>query len=380
MKIEKNIIYPASEAITKNNILIDKANLVFYFGERALIEDGAVFQALKQKYPNAIIIGCSTGGEIFDNDFHEESVVSIAIQFEKTPIRACSMEITEVGQSFENGVSLGKQLNERDLKAVFVLSEGLIIDGSKLTQGISQAIGPHIPITGGLAGDGSHFGKTVVGLNSTPRQGQIVAVGFYGDHIRFGHGSMGGWDIFGPTRIITRSEGSVLYEIDGKPALDVYKRYLGHLSERLPASALTFPMTIHHIDDPKTTVVRTILSVNEDDKSMNFAGTIPEGHVAQFLRGTLKHLVEGAENAALQSLEGISNTSGSLAIMISCIGRKLLMGQRVIDEIDAVSNVFKGKTSQIGFYSYGEISPHAQSGFCELHNQTMTITTLSEAL
>jgi hypothetical protein len=85
--------------------------------------------------------------------------------------------------------------------------------------------------------------------------------------------------------------------------------------------------------------------------------------------------VDGAGRAA----ESAAAVSGPcLGLLVSCIGRKLLMGQRIAEEVEIVADVLGAGASLMGFYSYGEISPHGFTGKCELHNQTMTITTISE--
>jgi hypothetical protein len=215
-----------------------------------------------------------------------------------------------------------------------------------------------------------------VGLDRHLAPGQVVAVGLYGDAIRVTHGSAGGWDVFGPRRTITRSEGNVLLELDGKPALDLYKHYLGEAAESLPGSALLFPLRIWPTDKRDESLTRTIVGVDEGRKAMIFAGDVPEGYSAQLMRGNFDRLVEGAAEAAQQA--HTPGESDSVAVLISCIGRKLLLGQRIAEEVEAVRDVLGNKTALTGFYSYGEVSPHNATQCAELHNQTMTVTVFSE--
>jgi hypothetical protein len=276
---------------------------------------------------------------------------------------------------------LGRALSSDDLSAVFVLSDGLHVNGSELVAGINSQVG-NVPVTGGLAGDGPRFIETLVGVDAAPQSRNVAAIGFYGSSIRIGHGSAGGWDVFGPQRLITKSKGNVLLGLDGKPALTLYERYLGEDEiKALPGSALLFPLQIHDPRRPEHQVVRTVLAVDHNDKSMTFAGDMPEGWVAKLMRGTFHRLAEGAADAAQQARDGLENCrdDDGVAILISCIGRRLLMGQRAVDEVEAVNAVLGSRLRGVGFYSYGEISPHATSGICELHNQTMTITTIGEA-
>jgi hypothetical protein len=241
---------------------------------------------------------------------------------------------------------------------------------------MAESLPGSVIITGGLAGDGSRFQRTWTLRDRRPASGWVSAVGFYGDRIRIGHGSKSGWDIFGPERAVTRAEGNVLYELDGLPALELYKKYLGELAAELPASALLFPLALRRSVRDQDTVVRTILSIDAQAGTMTFAGDIPEGSRVQLMRSNFDRLVDGAQEAARQLRKG-SVTRGSLTIAISCVGRRLVLRERAEEEVDAVRALLSPDTSLIGFYSYGEISPYA-SGRCDLHNQTMTLTHLSE--
>jgi hypothetical protein len=270
-----------------------------------------------------------------------------------------------------------------DLTGIFVLSDGLNVNGSDLVRGINSIVGPMVPLTGGLAGDGARFSETLVGGNCAPVPHMVAAVGFYGSAVRIGHGCAGGWDVFGPRRTVTSSVGNVLYKLDEENALDLYERYLGdEESQGLPGTALLFPLQIHDREQPNHGVVRTVLSIDRNRRSMTFAGDVPQGCVAQLMRGNFDRLAAGAADAARQAraTSGNSQTGDSVAILVSCIGRRLLMGQRVTDEVEAANSILGPHFKSFGFYSYGEISPHAKSGNCELHNQTMTVTTISECM
>jgi hypothetical protein len=214
----------------------------------------------------------------------------------------------------------------------------------------------------------------------TPQSGYVTAVGFYGDHIRLGHGSKGGWDKFGPERQVTKSIGNVLYELDGRPALGLYKEYLGDRASGLPATGLLFPLAIRTSQAEGKVLVRTILAVDEATQSMTFAGDIPEGVFAQLMRANFDRLIQGASEAATLTFDhhnGSYSDSPTLSIAISCVGRRLVLGERTEEEIEATLEILPKGSRQIGFYSYGEISPY-KSGACDLHNQTMTLTTIAE--
>lgn len=356
---------------------LSDAQLVIYFAGRGLLDSGDRFLEIKSSYPTAHIIGCSTGGEIFADEVLDGTVCVAAIRFRATKIKAANINIENMHDSFNAGKSLAHSLAADELRNVFILSEGMKVNGSELVRGIYEVLGKDVIVTGGMAGDGDVFQKTLVGVDALPKPNQIAAIGFYGNSLNVGYGSVGGWNAFGPKRLITKSRGNVLYELDGKPALELYKLYLGSAAEKLPSSALLFPLGIHPTDDERHSIVRTVVSVDEKEKTMTFAGDIPEGHIAQLMRGDFDNLIEGAAEAA--RLSNLSHPkSESLAILVSCIGRKLLLGQHISDETEAVADVFGHTVPTIGFYSYGEICHQQFTGECGLHNQTMTVTLLYE--
>jgi hypothetical protein len=352
------------------------ADLLLAFGATNAITDKKMWNELSRRHPGAIILGCSTGGEIHGSDVLEESLSITTLGFERTKLKSAEATVESALRSFAAGQSIGRSLAAPDLKTVFLLSDGTRVNGSDLIRGIRACTGNDVVITGGLAGDGPRFGTTYVGLNSLPEPGRIAAVGFYGSAIDVGHGSAGGWDVFGPERRITRSKDNVLYELDGKPALDLYKHYLGDDAERLPGSALLFPLKVFPSSRPNEALTRTIVAVDEAQHAMTFAGDMPEGYSAQLMRGNFDRLVEGAADAAHQA--HFPQSGDRVAILVSCIGRKLLLGQRICEEVEAVQDVFGKDTALTGFYSYGEVSPHAATNCAELHNQTMTITVFGE--
>ncbi|WP_138993900.1 FIST signal transduction protein [Larkinella sp. C7] len=356
--------------------LADNAQLVLAFGERFLLEKSNVYEQLRERYPAADIVINSTAGEIYLDKVHDGSVIATAIEFEKTRVRTVQIDIRKHTESFQAGEKIARELDEPDLAAIFLISDGSWVNGSDLTEALNQLLKRHIPISGGLAGDAARFERTLVGLNQDPAAGKIVGIGFYGTELKIGHGSMGGWDVFGPEREVTKATYNVLYQIDGKHALDLYKEYLGKYAESLPSAALLFPLSIRATAGSEP-LVRTILAIDEEAKSMTFAGEMPEKALVRFMTANFDRLIDASAEAAHTSLTQL-NFAPELVILISCVGRKLVLGQRTDEEVEAAREVFGTDAVMTGFYSYGEISPLQSSTRCELHNQTMTVTVFSE--
>lgn len=352
----------------------DAAQLVLVFGGTAQL-DVDRYNELRTVYPEALVVGCSTAGEIAGTSVSDDTLVVTAVRFAHSQVRLASARVEASGDDRRIGSTLAAQLLGPGLVHVLVLSDGLHVNGTELAAGLEGGLPPGVAVTGGLSGDGARFTRTLVVADAPPAERVVAAIGFYGERLRVGYGSLGGWDPFGPDRLITRSVGNVLYELDGQPALQLYKRYLGEHAAGLPASGLLFPLALRGADATDTGLVRTILAVDEADGSMTFAGDVPQGTHARLMKANFDRLIEGAAGAAQAS----RLTAGAgLAVLISCVGRKLVLGQRIEEEIEGVRRVLGDAVALTGFYSYGEISPYAPTARCELHNQTMTITSFAE--
>lgn len=374
MKIRQQI-FEHGRWTTLSDDGVSKPQLVLYFASAEICRNQSPYQQLHRQFPTAHIAGLSTGGEILSDEVFDDSLAATIIEMEHSRIATGCLKLTENLSSFKAGQDLVRQLPQEGLRLVWLLNDGLNVNGSELIRGCRELLHSEVMITGGLAGDGPDFSTTYTGCNAEPVSEQLVALGFYGDRLQISASSFGGWDSFGPQRTVTRSDENVLYELDGQPALELYKHYLGDEAENLPGSGLLFPLSIRPSLQEESAVVRTILAVDEINNSLTFAGNIPEGYSAQLMRGNFDRLIEGAANAA----ESLQQRQGrGLALLVSCIGRKLLMGQRINDEVEAVADILGPEIALTGFYSYGEIAPNGYTGQCELHNQTMTITLLQE--
>lgn len=358
--------------------LDSEQTLVLVFGAAGYADQPAPLHQLAAAYPRSVLLGCSTAGEILDGRLYDDSLVVAVVRFTRTRLQRASAPVQSAIDSYAAGSAIARDLAGVDLRAVLVTSDGHNVNGSDLVRGLNAGLPDTVVVTGGLAGDGPRFQRTWLLSGGVPRAGFVAAVGLYGDAVRVAHGSKGGWDIFGPERRVTRSEGNVLYELDGRPALDLYKRYLGERAMELPASALLFPLSLRTTPTDPHPVVRTILAVDEQRNALVFAGDIPNGALAQLMRANFDRLIEGASDAAGHlGLRGISS-GPLLCIAVSCVGRRLVLGERAEEELEATIDMLPVGARQVGFYSYGELSPLV-SGRCELHNQTMTLTAIQEA-
>jgi hypothetical protein len=355
-----------------------KPQWVIALGSAEALQAGA--GALATAFPEASRMGCSTAGEISGAGVTDGTLVVTAMAFDKVHIKQASTVLSGMDDSFDAGRRLALELPLEGLRAIVILGQGVKINGSAVLSGLVDVVGPQIPITGGLAGDGGAFVETWVLDNQGVSNDRIVCMGLYGQDLVFSHGSFGGWSPFGPARQVTRCDNNVLYELDGEPALDVYKRYLGEHAKDLPVSGLLFPFAMLGKDHNELGIIRTILGIDEENGSLTLAGDIvPDGYL-KLMHASTDALVSGAETAAHASRGNTYPDQAGLALLVSCVGRKLVMGGRVDEEVEVVADLYGSNTTFAGFYSYGEISPHAGLMSCKLHNQTMTISYISETL
>jgi len=352
--------------------------MVLAFADSGLRADPSAIDEIVRLLPAAAVIGCSTAGQILGETISPTPLVVAAVHFDEVRPQAAWASVSEADGTTALGRLLGDRLTARlggdESGTVFVLADGIVVNGSELVDGLREVVPEGVGISGGLAGDGPRFEDTWVYADGQVRAEAVAAIALTGPALEVSYGLAGGWEAFGPYRLVTESHGNVLHQLDGRPALALYKEYLGDRATQLPASALLFPLSVR-APEGDVELVRTVLGVDEATSTMTFAGDIPEGWTARLMRTTLDRLIDAAGVAAEHASRGEGRNE--LTIAVSCVGRRLVLGERSDEEVEAASSTLGSSSPLIGFYSYGEISPH--SGQSELHNQTMTLTTLGES-
>lgn len=352
------------------------AQLCLVFGSRPAIESNpGYYQELKSMFPVAEIVTTSSAGNIMDEFLTDETIIATAVKFKSTQVKTLALELRKTDDE-SIGANLARTLDAPDLSNILIFSCSGINAGN-LLKGVNRIVNGRIPVSGGVAGDDTRFEKTLVGLNGTISDKNLVAIGMYGSGLYVAHGSKGGWDTFGPRRKVTASRGNILYEVDNKPVLDLYKEYLGDKAKELPGSALLFPFAI--IDtETQEQIVRGVQNIDEEKKALILYGDVNEGDTIQLMRCDFDRLIDGAGNSARETFLK-SNESPQLALLISCVARRVVLGQLTEEELVETKKVFGPDTVICGFYSYSELSPVVGDNACHLHNQTMTITTFRES-
>lgn len=329
-------------------------------------------------WPNARVVYITAGGQIDRGEVLDAEVVVTGLAFKTSRVHVVQRRGAGVIPCEQLAHEIGAELSgDPQLRHVLVVADGLRVNGAALTRAIVESLPDGVSVSGGLASDGLSFVSTGVGVDAPPTEGTIVAIGLSGPALVIGTGSIGGWEPFGPERLVTRAEGTTVYELDGERALDTYRRYLGKLANELPGSALLFPLAISS-PNGGAKLVRTILGMDDALGSLRFAGDVPQGSKVRLMHATNEALLDGALQAARDARAALGDVKPGAVLCISCVGRRTVLRSRIGEEIDEVGLVAEGAVVT-GFYSNGEIAPpDATDSGALFHNQTMTVTAIGE--
>jgi len=353
---------------------LESPDALLVLGPRAALEDGATVALLTERWPEASLIGCTTAGEVTSAGAADGALVVTALSFAHARTKVAA---TRLGDDHrEAGRRLADALAGDDLRALSILSEGLHTHVQDLLQGLQERLPADVVVGGGLAGDGDAFETTGVLTSAGYLPDHAAALAFYGPSIIARCASASGWHPFGLERRVTRSSGSVVFEIDDARALDVYSRYLGDEAERLPSSGLVYPVAVSLGDEA---VIRSLSAIDRDTGALSFFGDIPEGSHIRLMHASNGELVAGAAQSA--DRVGLpDDRAPDIAFLFSCAGRKAVLGTATDLEVAAVQERLPAGTPLAGFYTYGEIGVFGGTGPCEHHNQTMTVLALADEL
>lgn len=361
------------DALKKAAAIQPQLVLVFaapsFWRDKCAISDACTLQGVH-------VVGCSTAGEISGAGAADDTCSVMAIRFAGAEVKVAAAQLGSSDMSQAAGKSIGEALKESRLRGIFTLAPGLQVDGTAFAQGIAGAAGDKVLVTGGLAGDGMNFRNTFTMLNGMVFPNLAVAFGLYGDNLSLKCATRCGWKPFGLARRVTKSVANVLYELDGKPALQLYQRYLGDRAANLPSTGLLYPFSVQREDGKDTGVVRSVLAVNPADGSMTLAGDLAQGSLVRLMYADPDLLIDSAAQAGKEAVNGSKGPSASL--LVSCAGRRLAMGDDAGAEIDAAMAGAGSDSICAGFYSYGDIAPLAGPSGADVHGQSITVTHIGE--
>lgn len=367
--------------IYKNDILtlhqgnaLSDADLVFVFGSVGILETPNFYSVLKDSFPNAHICGASCGSSILSESLVSDQCTILAIQFKAAQVRNLKVKISD--RHDVDGVihEIHKHFPLNNLKGLCILVDGFAINSGGLISNLTKKF-PSVPIFGGLASDGDAMITSCVMNNGIGEKGIISVSGFYGESLSISTALAGGWQRFGPERLITKSHDNILEEIDGKKAVQLYKEHLQKEHLNLPHDGLMLPLSVYPKDHPELGKTRSVIGITDDEKALVFAGDVPKGHQARFMTSSIQSLCRGAEEAVAT----LKPNGDGFAIAFSCIGHHMFLSSMTEDELDVLTGCLGPNIPLVGFYSNGEICPIGGKHESALHNQTTAIALITEA-
>jgi hypothetical protein len=337
-----------------------------------------------------VIVGASTAGEITTlGPLNKHSVAVMLLKSDRMRFFA------GVGNDIAHGArSAGKAVADavkakagEPLKTFMMFPDILAGNGADIVRGVQDSLGAHFPIVGGAAGDDFKFEKTYQYLDGIAYSGSVVGLGITGD-FKFGIGVKHGWIPIGMPRVVTKSSGSVLHELDGKPAIDIYDTYFGKeesaqlRTKTLAKLAITYPLGMH-VEGSDEMLIRDPITVDEHG-SITCAAEIPVGAEIQLMIGSREEAIVVAKEAAQNALAQLEGSPPKAVIIFNCIARNKIFGERSGEEISAIQEVIGADVPLIGFYTYGEQAPlggevrNIEQCKTAFHNETVVICVLAE--
>ncbi len=329
---------------------------------------------------DAMVVGCSDSGEIISEGelAYSENVVVMAYKLDGQSVFSAKGEGADKN-SFKAGKEMAKNLKKKgDPSLLIVLTDGLPENGADIVRGIQDVLGDDFPIMGGAAGDDFKFEKTFQYYGGEVLTGTVVGIGIKTD-IAFGRGVKHGWKPIGVPMEVTKAEGAVLKEVDGKPALTIYEDYFGKKAEELieepiAKMAYTYPLGMS-VEGKEEFLIRDVVVANKN-KEITVAAEIPEGTEIRLMLGDRKRAVTAARQATENALEELDGEPKA-ALVFNCMARNKLLGRNKAEEIEAIQKVLGKDVPFIGFYTYGEIAPLKKGEDKSVwHNETMTLLVL----
>jgi hypothetical protein len=332
-----------------------------------LEEIGAIFHQY-----NIEVFGATSSGEIANTEVHEGSIVAMLLDVSPHAYHLKAFDgqgrtSYEVGQN----ISLwARAIYENP--ALIVMSAGLLADGEQVVKGIIETMECRVPLFGGLAGDDLRAQETFVFTSTQILDNGVLALIFDQSTVELTGIAVSGWKGVGTTKTVTKAKGNIVHSIDDLPALDVYHKYLNITAESLHMHAAEYPLQL--MRDDGSHVLRSVMVINED-KSMVFAGTVPEGAQAKFSTAPGFEIIDYTIEQMAEFRDQFPVADA--IVLFSCAGRNLQLGPMMEEEICSVRKLWN--VPLVGLFTYGEIGPMPK-GECDFHNQTLVLVLVREKL
>jgi hypothetical protein len=341
--------------------------------------DPQLLAAIRSVTEGAPLIGCTNAGGIGSSGLFQHSVVVIGLKGSGAGF------VTGIAYDLSKDPAEAGRRLARDLKAAepglvrsaLVFPDGLSSNGSALLRGVQDGLGARVPVIGGSAGDDFHFQKTFQYFDDQVLTDSVPGALIYGE-ASIGVGVRHGWIPLGRPRQITKARGEIVYELDGRPAVAMYERYLGIKRSRLARKPLTqmtmtYPLGISR-EGHGDYVLRSAVKIG-DKGSLICNSELPEGSWARLMIGGYEAAIAAAEDAAREAAAAIGQSRFKGALVFSSAGRMKMLGSESQGEIDVIRNGLGGLGVRLGgFYGYGEFAPSPAGSM--FHNESVAVMAL----
>jgi signal transduction histidine kinase len=351
--------------VSQHQISEDSTLLIQYFDGMLNVENSReLLEYLSTKFRNAHIIGTSTDGEIFNETVQDHSVILSFSIFESVTLASLSVSLDE--GSFTAGEELGREATRFGAQAMIVFSDAFATNGDLLMEGFTQHSN-NVILAGGMAGDNGKFQSTYVISGAKLYSKRAVAIMLKGENLRVNNGYSFHWLPIGPTFRVTHSVDNIVYTLDDRPILEVYRDYLGDsVADTLQSVGVAFPLILKQ----KSQLIGRAPLISYEDGALGFGGSIPQGAKVQFGIGNANLILESSR----ETFNSCLTQSPESIFVYSCMARRRFLGDAIGMETIPLHTI--APTS--GFFTYGEFYTDPKNYQSSLLNETMTFLILSE--
>jgi hypothetical protein len=322
--------------------------------------------------PEVVLVGCSSYAEIDSAEALTRSVTLLGCRSASCKAQAASLPAD--GRSpRELGRALGAQLAPFSPRLLLLFPDVLTVNATQLLRGVQEVFGSEFPIIGGAPADSGAFQRTHLLCGRTLQTSGVVALALRGP-LHISTAARSGYLPISIARTATRVEaGNVLLELDGRPALDVYREFLGPRAGEMPAVSVEFPLGIvQEGREAAPALTSAIFKVDEARRALILGGDIPAGGQLRILSAARTEVLAGAKAATELACRGLPNPD--VALLFNCMSRKVSLGPRYKDEYAGALSLLPAELPKVGFYTFGELSP--MHGVTEHHESTYTLALL----
>ncbi len=307
-------------------------------------------------WPDIELIGCTTDGELSSRlGFRQDSVVLVLFGSDRIEFAAgLGQDLSgDVAGACSRAVAAARDKSVHPPTICLALPESLTASGQAVVEALSRTLGGEVPVFGATSGDGYELTKTHQFCGREVYTDAVPVLLLSGPLV-YSAAVESGWEPLGDPGVVTSSDYTTVHEIDGRPAMEFFRRFLGPDGAPTPE----FPLAI--LDEQGAVeCLRTALSEHQDESgAITFLSEVREGAKVQITTADRAAILAGCSASVEKAFADYPHgKSPELAMVFSCCCRRLLLGTRTKEEMGIVESVLGSDFPVVGFYGYGEIGP-----------------------